>query len=215
MTAKDLSVHFPTLEKDLLEELSGAATTKTLQEGETLMRTGQNIRSALLVLDGLIKIYREDDEGGEFFMYYLEAGHACAVSLVCELGAEQSNLTAKAMTAATVLAVPLHYVDAWMGKYKSWAQFALSSYRQRFDELLQTVDHIAFRGMDERLAFYLKRHQQTTGRNTIATSFTDMAQDLNSSREVISRLMKKLSDKGAVRLLKSGVEIINLQKALS
>lgn len=215
MTAKELSVHFPSLEEELLEELSHVAIVKTLAEGDVLMRTGQNIRSALLVLDGVIKIYREDAEGGEFFMYYLEAGHACAVSLVCEAGAEQSGLTAKAMTAATVLAVPVTYVDNWMGKYKSWAQFSLASYRQRFDELLQTIDHIAFRGMDQRLLFYLQRHQQTTGNNTITTSFTDIAQDLNSSREVISRLMKKLSEKGVVRLLKSGVEIANLEKALA
>ena len=210
MTATELAGYFPTLEKDLLVELAEAATTKTLAEDEVLIQTGQNIRSTLLVIDGLIKIYREDEDGADFFMYYLEAGHACAVSLVCELGAETSGVTAKAMTPATILAVPLQYVDAWMGKYKSWAQFAVSSYRQRFDELMQTIDQIAFRGMDERLVFYLKRHQATTGNNIILTSFTDIAQDLNSSREVISRLMKKLAEKGMVQLQKSGVAIINL-----
>lgn len=215
MTAKELAGYFPFLEHDLLEELAQVAAVKTLAEGELLMRTGQNIRTALLVLDGLIKIYREDEEGAEFFMYYLEGGQACAVSLVCELGTGQSNLTARALTPATVLAVPLQYVDSWMGRYKSWAQFALGSYRQRFDELLHTIDHIAFRNMDERLVFYLKRHLHTTGSTLITTSFTDMARDLNSSREVVSRLMKKLSEKGAVRLLKSGVELVNLQTALA
>ena len=180
-----------------------------------MMRTGQNIRSALLVVDGLVKIYREDDQGNEFFMYYLDSGKACAISLVCALGQETSGLMAKADTEATVISIPVHYVDEWMGKYKSWAQFALSSYRERFDELLQTIDHIAFRNMDERLLFYLKRHQEKQNTNIISTSFTEIAQDLNSSREVISRLMKKLSDKGIVQLHKSHVEIINLEKALS
>jgi CRP/FNR family transcriptional regulator len=119
------------------------------------------------------------------------------------------------MTASTILSIPVQFVDEWMGKYKSWAQFALSSYRERFDELLETIDHIAFRNMDERILFYLKRHQEKFKTNIIATSFTEIAQDLNSSREVISRLMKKLSEKGILQLHRSHIEIINLEKALS
>lgn len=203
------------LEPELVQEMVEVADLKTFAPGETLMRTGQNIRSALLVLDGLVKIYREDDQGNEFFMYYLDAGKACAISLVCALGRETSGLMAKAVNESTVLTIPVQYVDSWMGKYKSWAQFALSSYRERFDELLQTIDHIAFRNMDERLLFYLKRHQEKFRTNLITVSFTEIAQDLNSSREVISRLMKKLSDKGVIQLHRSHVEIVNLEKALS
>ena len=203
------------LEAELVQEMVEVADLKTFAPGETLMRTGQNIRSALLVLDGLVKIYREDDQGNEFFMYYLDAGKACAISLVCALGRETSGLMAKAVNESTVLTIPVQYVDSWMGKYKSWAQFALSSYRERFDELLQTIDHVAFRNMDERLLFYLKRHQEKFRTNLITVSFTEIAQDLNSSREVISRLMKKLSDKGVLQLHRTHVEIGNLEKALS
>ena len=215
MTESDISKQFPTLEPELIHELIKVSTIKFFEEGDTLMRTGQNIRSAILVIDGLVKIYREDDQGNEFFMYYLDAGKACAISLVCALGKETSGLMAKAMTASTILSIPVQFVDEWMGKYKSWAQFALSSYRERFDELLQTIDHIAFRNMDERILFYLKRHQEKFKTNIIATSFTEIAQDLNSSREVISRLMKKLSEKGILQLHRSHIEIINLEKALS
>ena len=215
MTESDISKQFPTLEPELIHELMKVSTIKSFEEGDTLMRTGQNIRSAILVIDGLVKIYREDDQGNEFFMYYLDAGKACAISLVCAIGKETSGLMAKAMTASTILSIPVQFVDEWMGKYKSWAQFALSSYRERFDELLQTIDHIAFRNMDERILFYLKRHQEKFKTNIIATSFTEIAQDLNSSREVISRLMKKLSEKGILQLHRSHIEIINLEKALS
>jgi CRP/FNR family transcriptional regulator, anaerobic regulatory protein len=215
MTEADISLHFPMLEPELVEEMVQVADIKTFAPGETLMRTGQNIRSAVLVLDGLVKIYREDDQGNEFFMYYLDAGKACAISLVCALGRETSGLMAKAVNESTVLTIPVQYVDAWMGRYKSWAQFALSSYRERFDELLQTIDHIAFRNMDERLLFYLKRHREKFRTNIINVSFTEIAQDLNSSREVISRLMKKLSDKGVIQLHRTHVEIVNLEKALS
>ena len=148
-------------------------------------------------------------------MYYLDAGKACAISLVCALGQETSGLMARAVNEATILGIPLNYVDEWMGKYKSWAQFALSSYRERFEELLLTVDHIAFRNMDERLVFYLKRHRDQFSTNRIHTSFTEIAQDLNSSREVISRLMKKLSDKGIIQLHRTHIELIDLEKVLA
>jgi CRP/FNR family transcriptional regulator, anaerobic regulatory protein len=207
---QDLSIHFPIFEKDLLKEIMAVAEFKTVKEGETIIRSGQNIRSAVLVVEGLIKIYREDDEGNEFFMYHLDGGKACALTLVCGLKQETSELMAKAMTETTLAIIPLKAVDEWMGKYKSWNEFALSSYRQRFEELLQTIDHIAFRNMDERLIFYLKRHREKTGSNIISSTFTEIAQDLNSSREVISRLMKKLSEKGYVKLHRSHVELLNL-----
>lgn len=214
MTEKELSLHFPSFEKELVDELLNAGEVKTVKEGELLVRTGQNIRSALLVLDGLIKIYREDEQGNEFFMYYINSGKACAISLVCALGRETSGVMAKAAAPSTVISIPLHHIDEWMGKYKSWAQFAVSSYRERFDELLKTIDHIAFRNMDERLVFYLRRFQETQKTDTVTTSFTDIANDLNSSREVISRLMKKLSERGIVELQSSKVRLINLNKAL-
>ena len=144
-----------------------------------------------------------------------DGGKACAISLVCALGQETSGLMARAVNQATILSIPLNYVDEWMGKYKSWAQFALSSYRERFEELLLTVDHIAFRNMDERLVFYLKRHRDQFSTNRIHTSFTEIAQDLNSSREVISRLMKKLSDKGIIQLHRTHIELIDLEKVLA
>lgn len=215
MTEAEISRHFPSLEPELVQEMAQVADLKVFAPGETLMRTGQNIRAAILVLEGLVKIYREDDQGNEFFMYYLDAGKACAISLVCALGQETSGLMAKAVNESTILIIPVQHVDAWMGKYKSWARFAVSSYRERFEELLQTIDHIAFRSMDERLLFYLKRHLEKFRTTIITTSFTEIAQDLNSSREVISRLMKKLSEKGVVQLHRTHVELVNLEKALS
>src|SRR5688500_18795724 len=107
MKENEISLHFPTLERNLIKEMSMLGSFKTLSEGETIIRTGQNIRSAILVLDGLIKVFREDDEGNEFFMCYLDAGKACAISLVCGLGKETSGLTAKAISASTILTIPV------------------------------------------------------------------------------------------------------------
>ena len=209
---KQIAGKFPSLEKDLIEEMINIADIKTFSPGDVLMRTGQYIKSTMLVLDGLVKIYREDEEGNEFFMYYIDAGKACAISLLCAQRQDTSEVKAKAVTEATVISIPFTTIDQWVTKYKSWNNFALNSYRERFEELLQTLDHIAFRNMDERLVFYLKRYQQQFRTNRIDLPFTEIAQDLNSSREVISRLMRKLAEKGVVRLMNAYVELVGLDK---
>lgn len=215
MTQTELQNLFPSLEKELVVEIVRVGEVREIKAGEVIIRSGQNIRSAMLVTSGLIKVYRQDDDGNEYFMYYIDAGKACAISLVCALGVETSGLTARAVTDSSMITIPVNYVSEWMGKYKNWAQFTVLSYRERFEELLQAVDHIAFRSMDERLVFYLKRYLVNTKSNIITTSFTEIAQELNSSREVISRLMKQLSDKHIVRLHRSYVEILDIDKALS
>lgn len=201
---------FPTFEKELVSEIERVAELKTFTEGEVIMRTGQYIRSTILILDGLVKIYREDEDGNEFFMYYLEGGKACALSMICAARQERSELMAKALKETTVLAIPLSYMDQWMTEYKTWYHFVLGSYRERFEEVLQTIDHIAFRNMDERLVFYLKRNQEKLKSNVIQLTHTEIAQDLNSSREVITRLLKKMSDKGMIVMQRQNIEIINL-----
>ena len=210
-TEQDILEHFPSLQKELAQKIADAGELRMFKEGEFLMRTGQYIRSTMLVMDGLVKIYREDDEGNEFFMYYLEGGKACALSMLCAARQDTSELTAKAVRDTTVVAIPLSYMDQWMSQYKSWYYFVLSTYRERFEELLLTIDHIAFRNMDERLVFYLKRHQEKLKSNIIPLTHTEIAQELNSSREVITRLLKKLSEKGLVRLHRQHIEIINLE----
>ena len=202
------------LERELIAEMAEHAEWKSIKQGATLIRSGEYLRSAFLIMDGLVKIYREDEGGNEFFMYYLDGGKACAISLICDSRQETSEILAKAVADTTLLRIPLKYVEQWMTKYKSWSQFALKTYRERFEELLETIDHIAFRNMDERLLFYLKRHKEKTGSNIIRNSFTEIAQELNSSREVISRLMKKLADQGVIKLHKSHVELTNVNRAL-
>ena len=110
----------------------------------------------------------------------------------------------------SVLAIPLSFMDQWMTQYKSWYQFVLGTYRERFEELLQTIDHIAFRNLDERLVFYLKRHQEKLKSKIVPLTHSEIAQELNSSREVITRLLKKLSDRGMVKMHRQHLELIDL-----
>ncbi len=198
---------FPDLEEALYEEIMAHATIKEVKAGETLLRVGQTIRSTMLVVDGLVKLYREDDEGKEFFLYHLNPGQACSLSLVCAARHETSEVLAKALTDATVLSIPLEYMDKWVRKYKSWYQFVITSYRDRFEELLKTIDAIAFTNMDERLEFYLKIQVEKLGPN-LKMTHQDIANDLNSSREVISRLLKKMEAKKWLVIHRNSIEWI-------
>lgn len=205
-----LKVLFPQFEQELLDALEANGTVKVFKPDELLMRTGQYFKSTVLILDGLVKLYREDDEGGEFFMYHLESGNACALSMICATKNETSTVLAKAITETTVLMVPLHLMDQWMKQYRSWYYFVLETYRTRFEELLQTIDQIAFRALDERLEFYLKKNQRALKTNMLNISHQEIANELNSSREVISRLLKKMEQKGMVALHRNQVELLIL-----
>ncbi len=198
---------FPTLEEGLYEDIVKHGTIKELKAGETLLRVGQTIRSTMLIIDGLVKLYREDDEGKEFFIYHLDAGQACSLSMVCAAKHETSEVLAKALTDATVLSIPLEYMDQWMSKYKSWYQFVITSYRNRFEELLKTIDAIAFTSMDERLEYYLKKQVEKTSSH-LKITHNQIANDLNSSREVISRLLKKMEAKQWLIIHRNSIEWI-------
>ena len=197
---------FPQFEPELISIMERESSFKSYKAGEVIMRKGQYIRSTVLVLDGRVKIYRENEEGGEFLMYYLQPGEACAVSMICAVQSEASEVMARAEEDTELLMLPIQLMDELMNKYKSWYQFVIRTYRSRFDELLTVIDNIAFRNMDERLEFYLQRHMQATGKNQIELSHQQIAEDLNSSREVISRLLKKMEQRGLVSLHRNMIE---------
>ncbi len=201
---------FPDLEESLLREMQEKGRFLEVKAGTSLIQSGQNIRSTMIVLDGLVKLFRENDEGNEFFMYHLHPGDGCALSLICDRSFKVSSVTAKAVTNSILLVVPLENTENWMRQYRTWYHFVVGTYRRRYEELLETIDHIAFQNMDERLEFYLNRHRTALNTNILEITNTQIAQELNSSREVISRLMKKLSEDGKVRLLKNGIEILKL-----
>ena len=207
MELKDLKRIFPNLESGLLEEIIEHGTIREVKAGDTLLRVGQTIRSTMLIVEGMVKLYREDEEGKEFFIYHLDAGQACSLSMICATRQETSEVLAKALTDATVLSIPLEFMDQWMGKYRSWYQFVISSYRNRFEELLRTIDAIAFSNMDQRLEDYLKKQVARLG-NNLKMTHQEIAADLNSSREVISRLLKKMETKGWVLIHRNSIEWI-------
>jgi CRP/FNR family transcriptional regulator len=201
---------FPQFEPELLEILDKNAIERSFHAGEEIVRTGQYIKSTVLVLSGRIKIYRQNDEGSEFLIYYLGPGEACAVSLICALQSQTSEITAKAVEDTEVIMLPVQLMDDLMIKFKSWSHFVIQTYRNRFDELLTVIDNIAFKNMDERLEFYLKRSKTDSGKLILDLTHQEIADDLNSSREVISRLLKKMEQFGKIKLNRNSIEIIDL-----
>lgn len=198
ITKEQLTSLFPNLEDGLYDAILEHAEIKEIPAGTPLLKVGQNIRSTMMVVEGTVKLYQENEEGDEYFMYYISPGQACAVSMVCSFQAEQSQVLAKALTNVTLLTIPIKYMDEWLSEFKSWHYFVIKTYRTRFEELLKTVNEVAFKNMDERLEFYLKQQVEKFG-TTLKLTHQEIATDLNSSREVISRLMKKMEENGRLK----------------
>jgi len=210
-----LTDRFPMFEEALVDKLAELGTLKHFEEGDELMRTGQYFRSTMLIVDGLVKLYREGDEGGEFFVYYIEPGNACALSMVCASQQKTSEVMARAMQDSRVILVPIDKMDALMLEHRSWYYFVLETYRSRFEELLTVIDAIAFKAMDERLEFYLIKQAKTLEATLLNTTHQQIADDLNTSREVISRLLKKMEQNGMISLHRNQIDLAPLVQDLN
>lgn len=201
---------FPQFGGPLIDHLEKIGQVVEFKEGDMLLRTGQYFKQSLLVLEGRVKLYREGENGEEFFLYYLERGNACALSIICATRNETSEIKGQAVTPVKVLTIPLQFMDSLMKDYREWYYFVLETYRTRFEELLQVIDQIAFHSMDEKLEFYLKRQFDFLKSKTISITHQQIADDLNSSREVISRLLKKLESQHRISISRNEITQISL-----
>lgn len=207
----DLKKFFPHFDNDLIKHLEKIGQEVEFDEGELLIRPGQYFKQSMLLVDGKVKVYREGENGEEFFLYYLEPGNACALSIICATKNETSEVRGIAVTPVKAFAIPLQHMDGLMREYRQWYYFVLETYRGRFEELLQVIDQIAFHSMDEKLEFYLKRQFDTLKSKTISITHQQIADDLNSSREVISRLLKKLESSNRIAISRNEITLLTLQ----
>lgn len=208
MVLKVLLQHFPQLaEKQLQDEILACAQEQSLPAGAVLMDYGQYIRAIPLIYKGIIKIMRSDEEGNELLLYMLGAGDTCPMSFTCCTLHKQSEIRAVVEEDADILMIPADKMDRWMS-YQSWKNFVMTSYNRRFEELLQTIDNIAFRKMDERLWQYLQDMARTTGKSLLSVTHQQIATELNTAREAISRLLKRLEREGYVRLGRNQIELL-------
>ena len=208
---EQLTHHYSYLfESDLLKEISKVAQYKTIPEGEVLMDLGQSITYMPLVLEGAIKISREDKKGDELVLYFIEQGDTCAMTLSCCIGNSKSEIKAITETETTLVLIPVNYMELWLSKYKSWQRFILRSYNERMNELLEAIDTLAFMKMDARLFKYLKDKAMVNHNEVIQVTHLEIAKDLNTSRVVISRLLKVLEIDGKIQLHRNKIHLIDL-----
>lgn len=200
--------NFPNIaEKALQEEIATVGKLTEFSAGTVIMDVGQYVKLVPLVIEGAIKVSREDEEGHELFLYYLQGGQTCSMSFTCCMMNKKSEIRTIAEENTKMIGIPIRYVDEWMTKYQSWKNFVMQTYDFRMMELVRTIDSIAFHHMDERLLAYLDKKAQATHSKVINATHQEIAYDLNASREAVSRLLKQLENDGRVKLGRNKIEL--------
>jgi len=197
-------------EEELLSEIAAHGVYKKIPKSTTIMDIGEPVVHMPLLLNGAIKILREDEEGDELLLYFLEKGDTCAMTFSCCIGKNKSEIRAVTENETELLLIPVQKMEVWMAKYKSWQQYILDSYHTRMMELLETVDTLAFMRLDERLLKHLQDKAKVTHDDTIYNTHQDIAYDLHTSRVVISRLLKKLEKEGKIEMHRNHIKVLEL-----
>jgi CRP/FNR family transcriptional regulator len=205
----EIRQHFPVLtEPKLLEAIVKVGVPMHLGAGEVLIDYGGYVKMMPLVLSGSIKVLREDEEGNELFLYYLRHSDVCSMSFSCCMTNKQSVIKAVVEEEqTTIIGIPVKEVNEWLGQYASWRNYILSAFDQRMYELVKVIDDIAFSNMDNRLMNYLKKRAEALQSSIITATHQEIAYDLNTSREVISRLLKKLEKMDKVKLSRNAISL--------
>ena len=195
-------------EKALLEEITRVGTLREVPADFELMDIGEPIKGVPLMLSGAIKISREDINGDELLLYYLEEGDYCTITMAWEMGQQKSQIRAVTELPSQLIMVPLSAVEDWSSRFPSWRKFIFQSYHKRMEELLATVDSIAFDQLEKRLWEYLVEKKRVIKVNTLSITHQTIAQEMHSSRVVISRLLRRLEVDQKIRLHRNAIELI-------
>ncbi|MBD3637286.1 MAG: Crp/Fnr family transcriptional regulator [Crocinitomicaceae bacterium] len=203
-----LTSSFPEFSPELKEQIVKYGRIKHLEEGEELMSIGGEFKVIPLICEGAIKVVREDDEGNELFLYYLRPGQTCALSLNCFMMSKPSEVRAIADEETVLIALRGDHVNDWLAKYDEWRYFVMGTLQMRFHEMLHTIDGIAFKNLDERLLDFLKEKAEVLKVDEIHMTHQELADHLNSKREVISRILKILERKGQIQLGRNKIQLV-------
>ena len=196
-------------EPELIKEFEEKVKVVEAKEGDKIISIGQTVRVIPFLLKGSLKVSRLDDKLNEIFLYYLNAMEGCAMTFTCCMQQFPSEVQAVAEEDVIFLAIPISVMDEWIVKYPTWKSFVMRTIRSRFNELMHAIDQLAFQKLDERLVNYLKEKSKLTGSAVLNLSHTEIANDLASSREVISRLLKKLELDGRLLIYRNQIKLLS------
>ncbi len=195
-------------EPALLKEIEQFGTVQSFKEGDLIMDYGKYIRMMPIILKGSIKILKLDDNNNEILLYYLSNNESCSMAYSCCLEAKKSEVKAIAEDDVEIIAIPHVKLDEWLCTYPSWKNYIMRSFNERFTELLKSIESIAFHKLDERLIGYLKEKKRHTGSSVIKGSHYLIADELATSRVVISRLLKQLENDKKIILYRNEIKLL-------
>jgi len=196
-------------EKELIDEIVEVGTYKKINENELLLDIGDAFKYIPLMLTGAIKISRETKSGDEIVLYFLERGDTCTITFGSGLHGSKSKVRGVAEKTSEVIFIPVEKLEEWMVKYKSWRDFVIDSYNIRLNEMIEAIDTLAFLKMDQRLFKYLTDKVKIMRSTELNTTHQEIAIDLNTSRVVVSRLLKQLENEGKIKLFRNRIEVID------
>ncbi len=195
-------------EPALLEEIRQFGTRQCFKDGDLIIDYGKYIRMMPIVLKGTVKVYRLDENKNEILLYYLTGNESCSMAYSCCVEAKKSEIKAIAEEDVELIAIPNTKLDEWLCAYPSWKNYIMNGFNERFIELLKSIESIAFHKLDERLISYLKEKQRLSGSSVIKASHYLIAEELHTSRVVISRLLKKLENDKKIILYRNEIKLM-------
>lgn len=206
----DIQTKFSSIfEKNLINEIIEVGEIRSFKEGEIIMDYGKPIRFMPIIISGTLRVMRKDDEDREIILYYLSNNESCAMAYACCMEAKKSEIKAIGEDNVELIAIPHNKLDEWLVKYPSWKSYIFRSFTQRFNELLKSLESIAFQKFDERLIKYLKTKAKVTGKNAIQLSHKQIAEEMGTSRVVISRLLKQLENDKKLVLYRNEIKLLS------
>lgn len=196
------------LEKPLIDEIIAEGEVCTVQEGDVLMDYGKQIRFMPLILSGTLRVMRKDEEDREILLYYLSNNESCAMAYTCCMENKISEIKAIAEDTVEYIKIPHEKLDEWLVKYPSWKSYIFNSFAQRFNELLKSLESVAFHKLDQRLVNYLKDKAKIAGKSSVLLSHNQIAEEMGTSRVVISRLLKQLENEKKLILYRNEIKLL-------
>lgn len=194
------------LEADLIEELQRNCQITTVDEQVVLAESGKYMKVIPLVLDGLIRVFRNDYQlDREILLYYIHEGQTCMMSLVASFANRESQVHAITERRSKLLLIPTAKVREWQIEYPHWNQFIINTFLDRYTELLNTINDLSFKNIDERVYNYLIQYRHRYGDNRVRLTHQKLANELGTTRVVISRILKDLEHQGYIELLRGEI----------